>query len=568
MPTLTRNLFHGRGAVDTRLEVVEGHWPDDMSGDVFVVGPDKRRPGGHWFAERGMVLRIGTRLDAGGRLPVRSRLVRTPVLKLRDRLPFLFHSVAFADVSPFGSTNLANTNVEPVAGRLFLGYDAGRQIEIDPDTLEVLTPVGGNDEWFQALPGFLEPMVAVAAHPGADHPATDDDRAAMWFINYSPVPSADGTPTVFLARWDMENGIERWPLSGLPEFDTVHDIKASGDHLVFTDLPFAVGPETFMGKPRTTPNADVTQLFVISKAAVAATPPGEPVPVTTVRIPMPTGHVMVDRDLVDGKLRVVLEHIPLADLMIPLREGAATYSGGTVESDYEGLVTLGVQPGVVGRYLVDPDTGEVEEADVAWDDRFWGSVLATRDLSTPEARARGRELWFGGVGFDPDLVPQEWWDLYGDGALAHVVHPEDLPGDGRPGALAHFDLETMKVTEVHAFADGAFPSPPQFVPRVDADGPGDGYVLVMVHRDGPKAIAVFDAAHIDEGPLAVASSPAFNPPLLLHSCWLGPDRPARPDYKVPLRRDLAGSWRQLPAQLRSMAATGRQMAAQFRSSRA
>ena len=44
MPTFTERLFWGQGERSHRLEVVEGHWPDDVEGSVFVVGPDKRAP--------------------------------------------------------------------------------------------------------------------------------------------------------------------------------------------------------------------------------------------------------------------------------------------------------------------------------------------------------------------------------------------------------------------------------------------------------------------------------------------------------------------------------------------
>ena len=552
MPTLTSNLFRSPGPRDHRLEVVEGRWPDDVGGSVFIVGPDKREPSGHWFAERGMVMRIDCDPDATGRIGVRTRTVRTPTLALRDRLPWLFRTIAFAVVSPLGATNLANTNVEPIGGRLFLGYDAGRQVEIDPDTLEHLSPVGGNDEWFQALPGLFEPMIAVAAHPAAD-----PDEGAMYFVNYTPVPEPGGHPTVFVARWDLAGSIERWPLLGLPAFDTVHDIKSSSDHLVFTDLPFAAGPETFLGKPRSTPNQDVTHLFIVAKRDLARTPPGEPVPVRTIEIPMATGHLSVDRDETDGLLTVFLEHIPLGDLMIMLHAGESTHSGATVPADYEGLVALGVQPGVVGRYRIDPATGTVVDADVVWDERFWGGILATRDRSNPAARSRSRHLWYAGLGFDPELVSEEWWRLYGEAGLTCVVPPAELPVAARPGALAHFDLESMKVAEVFHYEDGAFPSPPQFVPRRGATGPDDGYIVVMVHRDGAKELQIFDPMDVERGPLARASAPGFNPPLMLHSCWMGPDRPARPAYRITPWRDVWGALREIPSHLLRLFRMGR-----------
>lgn len=553
MATLTGNLFRGTGETDHRLRVVEGTWPDDVDGAVYVVGPDKRRPGGHWFDAPGLLCRIDLRPDARGRIPVRQRRLRTRLLRIRERVPCLFARVAFAEVSPFGVTNLANTNVEPIADRLFVGYDAGRPVEVDPATLEVLTPVGSNGEWFQAMPGLLEPMVAVAAHPAA----VPDERT-LWFVNHTPVPGPDG-PTAHVARWRLDGPVERWPVAGLEPFDSIHDVKASRDHLVFTDLPFAVGPEAVGIGERTRPNADVTQLSIVAKADVERTPPGRPVPATVVTIPMPTGHLTVDEDEADGLLTVYLEHIPLGDLMVRLQAGAPTHGDGPpIPEDHDGLVALGVQPGVVGRYRIDPARGEVVDSRLAWDDGFWGPVLATRDRSSAAARAGSRQLWFAGVGFDPELVPEEWWRLYGDADLACVVHPKDLPTEPVPGALARFDLEAMEVVERWDFDGGAFASPPQFVPRRARSGPDDGYVVTLVHQDGDKELQVFDAAAIADGPIARATAPGFRPPLLLHSCWMPPPSgPRRSSYRVPLSADVRGALRDLPRHLVSLVRTAR-----------
>src|SRR5690606_34384395 len=157
----------------------------------------------------GLSWRVDARAGPSGRIPVRTRRVRTRVLRIREKVPFLFAKIAFAELSPFGVTNMANTNVEAIEDRLFVGYDAGRPVEVDPDTLAVLSPVGGNGEWFQAMPGVLEPMIAVAAHPAAAH-----DEGALYFVNSTPVPGPGG-PTAFIARWGLDGPLERWPVRGL-----------------------------------------------------------------------------------------------------------------------------------------------------------------------------------------------------------------------------------------------------------------------------------------------------------------------------------------------------------------
>lgn len=454
----TRNLFWGTGPGDHDLTVTDGHWPTDMDGRVFIVGPDKRKPGGHWFDEQGLLCRIELQPDRRGRVAVRHRRVDTPLAKIRRRLPFLFKKLAFMEMSPFGLSNLANTNVQTIDDRLFIGYDAGRPIEVDPETMTVITPVGANDEWYQASPGVLEPGISVAAHP-----ASDFEEGCLWFVNYSPLPL---TPDTFVARWRLDGPVERWRLDGMSEFDSIHDVKVTRGHIVFTDLPFIVEPSTFAGKPQTQPNRDWTSLWIVAKSDLTSTPPGGTVPTREIRIPMPTGHLSVDYETTDGQLTVYLEQIPIQDLMIRLRRGEYSYGTGALnDPNFDGMVSISTQPGLVGRYRIDLATGEVLDTDLAWDDRFWGGVLTTKDESTPAARAHQGQLWYSGMGFDPALVAQTWWDLYADAGLASIVDPHDMPTEAIPAGLARFDRESMKVAEVFTFDDGAFPHPPTFVPR-------------------------------------------------------------------------------------------------------
>lgn len=554
--TLTKNLFWGQGPGEHRLDVVEGHWPDDMDGAVIVVGPDKRRPEDHWFADHGLLERIELRPGGDGRIRVQHTRIDTPINRLRTRFPRLFRRVRFLEASPFGISNLANTSVQPIADRLFVGFDAGRPLEVDPMTLEYLTPVGGNDEWFQALPGVLEPLVPVAAHPAADHA-----EGTLYFVNYSQMSPPGVAAETHLARWDLEGPVLRWRVEGMSPFDSIHDVKVSEHHVVFSDLPFKFDPEAILrGTPRRTRNQEHTNLWIVAKADLLATPPGGTVRATEVQLPIPTGHLFVDHEEVDGKLRVILQHIPLADLMLMMDRDSVTRDGTMIDPNYEGLVPLAVQPSVIGRYLVDPEAGVVVEGDLAMDvDTVWGGVLATSDTYSPAARRHQRQLWYAGVGYDPELIPSEWWDLYGD-ATDGVVAPTDLPAEPVPATLARFDLESMKVAESWAYEDGAFPSPPTFVPRRGATDPDDGYVVVVVHQDGPKEIQVFDAQHVERGPLARATAKTFNPNLLLHSCWM-PDRvgPRRSSYRIPVRRDVKGAVAGIPDVVRSMVRFGRQM---------
>ncbi len=566
MATLTRNLFHGAGEGDWNLEVIDGHWPVDAYGDVFVIGPDKREPAGHWFNQFGLLHRFSMQAGPDGRLQARARRMNTPVAMLARKYPRLFHTREFAQVSPFGVSNMANTNVQTIDGRLFVGYDAGRPIEVDPVTMEVITPVGANGEWAQMAPGLLEPMCPVAAHP-----APSWEERCVYFVNYFPMP---GAPT-HVARWGLSGPIERWPVEGMSPFDSIHDIKATRNHLVFCDLPFRIEAQALSGRgPREIPNQDVTQLWIIAKEDLRRTPPGQPVQATEVQIPIPAGHLMVDVDDDDGILRVHLEHIALADLMITLAAGETAHSGQRVVQDHEGIVSIAQQPGCMGSYEILAATGEIRRAETMWDDRFWGGTLSTYDYSSAQARERVTQAWYCGTGFDPDLVSEQWWRLYENAGNEHLVDLADLPGEGRPGALAHFDLQSGKVAGVFAYEEpGTFPSPPTFVPRRDPSGPNDGYVMVLVHRgdwrDGTlgagKEVHIFDAQDIERGPLARASAAGFNPPLLLHSYWMDRRVGPRPsNYRVSKMRDVAGALASFVRVPKTWVGAGRELRRQAR----
>jgi Retinal pigment epithelial membrane protein len=87
-----------------------------------------------------------------------------------------------------GSRNLLNTAVTPFrfpndpAPRLIACYDAGRPWEIDPDTIQVITPIGANSEWTPSTPGWLFPFPIVQS---TAHPSFDPKTQEMFLVNFT-----------------------------------------------------------------------------------------------------------------------------------------------------------------------------------------------------------------------------------------------------------------------------------------------------------------------------------------------------------------------------------------------
>ena len=71
---------------------------------------------------------------------------------------FAFKSLGFGRFSPIlGLRNEANTAFLPFrtrtgGQRLLITYDAGRPYELDPESLQLVTPVGNNAQWRAETP--------------------------------------------------------------------------------------------------------------------------------------------------------------------------------------------------------------------------------------------------------------------------------------------------------------------------------------------------------------------------------------------------------------------------------
>ncbi len=539
MATLTKNLFYGSGTGEHRLKVLEGVWPRDIEGSAYVIGPDKPEPGGHWLAHHGYIYKIDCKADEAGDVRVLAKRVDTPLNRLREKLPRLFGKMSALEFSPFGISNLANTNLQILDERMFVGYDVGRPVEVDPETLEFVSPVGANHEWLQAVPALLllEPQISVAAHPAADY-----ENKQLYFVNYSQVPTNDGLRRTNICRWDMEGKIERWPVADMCGFDTIHDIKCTRNYLVFTDLPFIVEPNNVFGKPRKYANQDICQMWIIDKSELNRTPAGEAVKAQYVRLDCPAGHIKIDANDDDGIITVYLQHIPATDLGLVISPHEKNHARQSFHSDYEGMISVGPQPNATGKHRINVRTGEIIESQYCWDkNNHWNSLLWTDNIYSAEAREQSRYLWTTCLGFDPDMVMESAHRLY-KGSTSAFVAMEDLPTQAIPPSIVRTNLETMQYDDSYTLEEGTFAHPPTFIPRINAKAEDDGYIMVFLNKDKPKEILLFDAANLAQGPVVRAGSEEFNPPVMLHTTWKAPKQRGRvSSYKVSLLQDLTGA---------------------------
>lgn len=315
-PPFPRSMLRASAAelTDEQLEVVEGEIPADLHGHLFLIAPVgsvssdglPNPDDSHVWNGNGLIHRFD--LQAHGAIRLTTRLARTPCFwaDLATRPGSAAAGLGFSDwgMSRFsmhlGMRNQLNTAFVPMRfaaaepTRLLLTFDGGRPYEIDPVTLTVVTPVGGNQEWRPGadLPLPFPPVLSTA------HPVFDPATATLFTVNYgrstgnfldtiplvdrldrlagalarvlrplalltglllAPVRSLLGrrlgvADFVHLLAWDGQGPLRRWSLvdeNGQPlRIDqTMHQIGLSRDYLVLADTSLKFGLEQLLSRP-------------------------------------------------------------------------------------------------------------------------------------------------------------------------------------------------------------------------------------------------------------------------------------------------------------------------------
>ena len=203
---------------DMAMEPLE--LPSDLHGYVFTVGAlfqsedDPQDDGTALYTGDGMVYRVGFE---NGKATLKTRIAKTPCyyadlatqryLALNakkpqswfaQKHPIFSYFGAFRDGGQsrysllLGARNQLNTAFLRTKDHLLVTIDAGRPYELDPDTMELLEPVGSTKDWVGMLPAvsnfsgngifdvFINP-----AHPVADLSRPEPGKDEFFTANYS-----------------------------------------------------------------------------------------------------------------------------------------------------------------------------------------------------------------------------------------------------------------------------------------------------------------------------------------------------------------------------------------------
>lgn len=510
---------------DFELELVAGAWPTDLSGDVVFASPQRTGSLPYAIFDFGAICRLsldaGTRGAAPGRFAWQSRSIESPGKRLFDRHPDAFRPGPTGYSSPFGTPNSANTAPLPWGNRLFMTWDAGRPVELHPDTLEFVAEVGRRDTWGgdslpmeRVLPFFLSTA----------HPVADPERHCLWSakLDLAFEPTVGMAPSV--VRWDRDGTtVSHWPLEGIVFGGSIHTVSQTRDWVILCDSGnFKPDMGEMAGGERTTTVDAEVPVWLIRKEELESLPSGTPVRPTCFTMAPPTGHYYARWDDSDG-ISVVWEGMDLMDLALYLRPDDLDVNGRPVDPGVVGLYNMAMAPETICEVVFDPSSGKVLDQGTFRADWAFNLQLSAMDWST-EGMSAPTLHHVSYQGCRPGSISQRAAQLY-EGRI-----DLDLLREETPGALCTFERSSMELRARWEYPDlGDHITSPAFAPRGSAPGryeggePGghDGYVIQPVANDDGFRVEVFDAAAVGAGPVAVLRSTNRECiPLVLHSAWM------------------------------------------------
>ena len=524
MPT-PRTLTSASHA-DFELEVVSGTWPEDLSGEVVFSSPQNSRTLPYAIFDWGSICRLS--LEAGqrgaqpGRFAWQSRSIQSPGKRLFDRHPEQFSGSPIGYMSPFGPPNASNTAPLPWGNRLYTTWDAGRPVELNPDTLDYVAEVGHVDSWggsSMEMPGVLPFLFSTA------HPVADPDRDCLWSVKLDFVlePTLGMQPSV--VRYDRHDGtqVRHWPLEGVAFGGSIHTVSQTRDWVILCDSGnFKADPAEMAGGERSLTIDNEVPVWLIRKEQLDALPSGTPVKPLCFTMSPPTGHYYARWDDSDG-ISVVWEGMDLMDLGFYLRADDLDVNGNPIDPGAIGLYNMSMAPETITEVVFDPTSGKVLEQGLFKEDWTFNLQLSAMDWST-EGMSSPTLHHVTYQGCRPGSISQRAARVY-EGRI-----DLDRVREETPGALCSFERGSMELKARWEYSDLAdHITSPAFAPRGAVAGsyvggqPGghDGYVVQPVCNDNGFRVDVFDAARVSAGPVAtLAGTNKECVPLVLHSAWM------------------------------------------------
>lgn len=550
--------------LDVTLNVISGQHPSDMTGHAFVTYPHPPDDGSPQFVGDGMTVRLDFGPD--GTDLVR-RVARTPCYYADVATRGTddeFRAAGLARMSnTLGSRNSLNTNFLVMEDRLLMAFDGGRPWEIDPVTLEPITPIGGFDEWTSMMPAWVNwlrpwpfPIVLSSAHPVRD--PVDGD---MYTINFG-MGAIIFRPFTRLVRWDGEGRLQSWNLvdeagRNVEIVQSAHQVAITEDFVVFVDVSLRVEWESILGMNTDRAQLPDTTVWLVPRRDLLSN--ADTVTCRKVVLPRESTHFLVDYLNPNGQITLYVAHNCATDPSEFLTaDDINPITGTRVRSDMVGFLASGTDACAMGRYVIDAPSSAVVESQLIFDDLRLMSTAALYTHKGMDVRDIYENVYWLSLGYSEELRVERMEQLYAEYPYRRMPLSE-LPTTTIPGTLYRVHQPTLEIVDTYVFPPGRLPISPQFVPRTDSQSDTDGYIITWVCSDDTTTegstgdeLWVFDAGNLAQGPLTRLGHPDLNIPFTLHTAWMPAIETRTATYSVPIRSDIGDAVNRQSTAIRAM----------------
>jgi carotenoid cleavage dioxygenase-like enzyme len=544
-----------RAELDVELKVLAGALPIDLEGHVFVVGAMPQSDGSPVFNGDGMIYR----LDFGGpSVALKTRLAKTPcyyadLATAGTGLAFGNRGAARMSTR-LGTRNQANTAFVRMGERIAVTFDGGRPYEIDPTTLELVTPIGGNDEWVSGtpeVPGLIGgPFKAFFS--GA-HPYYDENTKDLFLVNYKPsfpvIGGLLGGGDTWLLRWDGASRLERHRLvvngRGVEITQSAHQMAVTRDYVIIMDTAFQIEFEQILlSRELVRPETVDTALYIVRRKDLKKG--GGDVPARKVVIPREIAHFICDYENPGGRITLHCTHGSawLASEWLRTTDVQAG-DWAPVRRDLRGMLVTSGDQTPIAKHVIDGETGRRLSSNLFFEDKWTWSVTlyAHRGAS---AAASFENVYWSSVGFQKELLTKRVLDHTLFYKYRHVPIWNLPYKEGRPAALFRTNMRTMSKADAdgYSFPAGRAASSPTFCEAAGKAGTSEGYVVVTVMSDDRSTPGssgdefwIFDGRDLAKGPICRLGHPEVDLAYTLHTLYMPSIQPRTASYRIPVRAD-------------------------------
>jgi carotenoid cleavage dioxygenase-like enzyme len=437
------------GEFEAAIEIIKEnwHWPEHLFGYVFIVAPYHRKNDLHLFAGEGVITRWSLK-PQNNKIQVYSQKLNTWDSFWRFVLPIfnLSKGVFPAVISPLGVSEIANTAIvklekkeggEVKETRLILTADAGRYWEVDPVSLETLTPVGYFAQHVIAVPLMFFPVLENTAHPFYDKDKQEIITCELKIALTLGRILRDLESSVYIVRWDSKKELQKWKLKGTKFDGSPHTVMVTEEYVMIPDMPFQMGVGKLLGlkipPQKTYPK---TQIYLVNRRDLKTEE--KAVPSRLITFEGDSYHFLCNYHHIDEKIYLVAIQQATISLTEAIEKNDVKhFSGENYSLEYYGIPWMfAFDPGVL-RKLVIRDAQLISEQAFIHPGWFSTTLYTVDPREFEQGYTAIYQIY---VGYHRDLICRRQYIDFRDHEN-RILQDAELPQHNLPSVLAQVPLE-------------------------------------------------------------------------------------------------------------------------------